>query len=452
MTDEPFVKSLGELRVERTLGSDPAMPSVEAVHPDGRTMRARVLVFAEEMPHEARSAFEAAAAAAAQLDHPSLAVPRVWSSGPPCFAAVDALDGVTLSSWIESAPDMLDVPLAAALAVDIARALAAAHAASLVHGGVGLDSIFVLRTGRPVLTDFAIAALGGTLANSYSQFLGFVVMHMAPEQVDTPGATAATDVFALGSMLYRLLTGKFPFDAPSPLGITLALSMGSFDPVEASAPDVPDQLRELVHAMLSTAPGDRPDAAKVAAELSRIAAPDEEDRHDALRSLFFPGETAPAPPAPHVSQPSPAERVVLPEAAPPAPAPKAVGPPTVRDLASAIAAPSAGPPEPERWVESAGFDDAPTEFDPQFFGAEHAGATPPTMVMSPATYPQPAANASFAGPDRASSAPVRHEAPPVHRGSVRSDGSPSPLVWIAVAVVAFLILGAATLTAIALAS
>jgi serine/threonine protein kinase len=322
-------ETLGELRVARVLDADPVLPRFAAVHFDGRPMRAIMLA----LPGAELSETDAEQAAA--LVHPSIAAPRVWSRSP-AFTAVDAIDGEPLSAL---AGKPVDADRVIAVAVDLAEALERAHGAGVVHGGVGLRSIVITRTGRAVLEDFAIARLASALVNRHSSVLASMAASLAPEQMDTAEVTAATDVFAAGSVLYRLLTGVHPFDVPSPLGMTLKMSMGMIEPVAVKAPRTPAPFAQLVERMLAKAPNERPSARDVAVALLAMS-PREEPRRDALRRWV----PARAEPVESVAQ-TPASP------APIAPAPRAPAPP---------------PPRPEEWVESAVFDDGvATEFTPE---------------------------------------------------------------------------------------
>ncbi|MBX3274590.1 MAG: protein kinase, partial [Sandaracinaceae bacterium] len=267
----PFTKQLGELRVERTLEDDVAAPCVEAVDPDGRRFRARVLAIPGAEP-DALARFEGAAAAAATLAHPSLEAPQRYARGPLPFVASAWRERASLGP-LATAP--LEPARVTAIGLDVAAALAAAHAASVVHGGVGLGAIGIDAGGRALLGDFAIGELVASLAQAHSQVLGTAAIALAPEHLAGGAPGPATDVFALGSTLYRLLTGAFPFEAPSPLAMTLKLQMGTYDSLDERAPSAPAPLRALIHAMLATDPSARPSAADVAAGLRAIAPPDE---------------------------------------------------------------------------------------------------------------------------------------------------------------------------------
>lgn len=486
-----FVETLGVLRVERTLENDLAAPCLEVVHPDGRVMRARALAIPETLEVDVLQAFERRALAASSLRHPSLAVPLVWSSTSPPFVAGVCPSGPSVASLLTGGLDRLAAEQVSGIGLDVAEALTVAHEAGVAHGGVGLSSLVVTAEGRAVLTDFAIAELVAALVNTHSHVLGTAAAYLAPEHLTGTATSSATDVFALGSALYRLLTGAYPFDAPSPLGMTLKLQMGSFDRVESSAPDTPAPLCELISAMLAQAPDARPTAARVASELSYLAQ-NEEPRRRALRALLgatdVPGPLLQAAPATAAVPVAPLAGAV---SAPPAPAPpSAAGPawsgasaspaaasydsafpasapadvappplaparvhserqvderPTVRGgipiFSEEELATAAGEPGPEDVAlhneVAIGFDDSRTEVTgPGFAGVESTVVLPASSL--------PGARPSVPMPLTDLHAP---SAPASHAGGDRYPA----LVWVGVAAMALVILVGTFLLAVALA-
>jgi serine/threonine-protein kinase len=302
--------------------------------------------------------------------------------------------------------------------VDLAEALEAAHAAGVVHGGVGLDGVMVSREGRAILADFAIAGLAGALANTHSQLLGSVAATLTPEHLNDLPTSAATDVFALGSLLYRLLAGAYPFDAPSPMGMTLKLSMGTFDRLESKAPATPSGLAALVHRMIAPSPSDRPSAREVVSGLLELG-PREDARRQRIRSIL--------PPAPERAAPS---------------APRSTPPPTESTQSVHVGSQAAIPPPtsagsaPE-WVDSMGFDEsAATEYTPELARAIEADAGIASPLLGA---PREPARRASAPPPRMSTPHSRAE-------------SPTPIALYAViAFFAIVILAGTVVTVVALA-
>jgi serine/threonine-protein kinase len=147
---------------------------------------------------------------------------------------------------------------AARIALAVAEGLAAAHAAGVVHRDLKPANILLEPGGRVVLTDFGIAR--AVVAEASSRTLGGVVgtpLYMAPEQVSGEPVDARADLYAVGLLLYELLTGELPFSGDSPWAAALArLRQAPPDPRQRA--NVPAPLAELALRCLARAPEDRP--------------------------------------------------------------------------------------------------------------------------------------------------------------------------------------------------
>jgi eukaryotic-like serine/threonine-protein kinase len=151
----------------------------------------------------------------ASLDHPNIVrVFDVGMSGARPFLVSELLDGETLRATIDRGPVAPESTRAIACAV--ASGLAAAHARGLVHRDLKPENIFVTRSGSIKILDFGIAklaqdpALPRGLATLTGVLLG-TAGYLAPEQVRGEAVDARTDLFALGSILFELITGQRAF-------------------------------------------------------------------------------------------------------------------------------------------------------------------------------------------------------------------------------------------------
>jgi len=173
------------------------------------------------------------------------------------YLVMDWIDGQTLATLVDDGP--LAGHGAAAIGAQIARALAAVHEVGIVHCDVKPDNVMVAhrRDGDPLrvqLIDFGVARLPAPTKPVH--LVTGTPVYMAPEQWHgTP--EAASDVYALGCVLYELLTGAPPF-AGSYAEVMTAHMERAPEPIRRWRPDVPKVLEDQVLAMLAKAPAARP--------------------------------------------------------------------------------------------------------------------------------------------------------------------------------------------------
>jgi serine/threonine-protein kinase len=218
---------------------------------------------------ELRRRFLREARLAARLSHPN--VVRVFDVGEDDgrpFIAMEYVEGETLAELV-ARRGRLPAGEAAELGMQMCSGLAAAHAAGLVHRDVKPQNLLLRTDGVLKLGDFGIAVgHEGTRLTLAGTVLG-TAGYLAPEQARGEQVTAAADIYAVGAVLYELLTGE-----PSRTARSLA-ELGSEDgfappDLAAGAPDAPPELVAAVTGCLAFRPEDRPPAA---ATLARLLAP-----------------------------------------------------------------------------------------------------------------------------------------------------------------------------------
>jgi serine/threonine protein kinase len=184
------------------------------------------------------------------------------------FIAMEYVEGQTLAELI-GRRGRLPAAQAATLGMQMCAGLAASHAAGLVHRDVKPQNLLLGTDGVLKLGDFGIAVgHEGTKLTLAGTVLG-TAGYLAPEQARGEQVTAAADIYAVGAVLYELLTGEPTRTAGS---LTELGSEDGFRPPDlaARAPDAPPELVAAVAACLSPRPEDRPPSA---AALARLFAP-----------------------------------------------------------------------------------------------------------------------------------------------------------------------------------
>jgi Tol biopolymer transport system component len=189
----------------------------------GRDVAVKVLPIELAASPEALARFEREARAVAALSHPNiLAIFEFGSEGDRAYAVMELLEGETLRERLREGA--LGTRKAVEIAAQIAQGLAAAHERGIVHRDLKPDNVFVLRDGRVKILDFGLAKETAG-PGSQSQLMAAptvnpgtepgavlgTVGYMAPEQVRGQEADARADLFALGVMLYEMLTGRRAF-------------------------------------------------------------------------------------------------------------------------------------------------------------------------------------------------------------------------------------------------
>ncbi len=226
-----------------------------------RTVAIKVLPDHAANDAQFRERFEREARAASALNHPNiLTVFDVGRERDAAFLVMELIDGVTLRERI--ADCALPPREVVSIGAQIADGLAAAHQAGLVHRDLKPDNVMVTRDGRVKILDFGLAKpLATSLAGQHTQtaiseagMLVGTIGYVAPEQVRGGAATAQSDLFSLGVVLYESATGQRAFSRPTTVETLNAILKE--DPPELPA-TVPIGLRQIIAHCLEKEPGRR---------------------------------------------------------------------------------------------------------------------------------------------------------------------------------------------------
>src|SRR5262245_34629627 len=190
------------------------------------------------------------------------------------------------------------------VAVELASGLAHAHSRNVVHRDLKPANVLFDAEGRAKLADFGIARIAvgeGTLTEA-GTVLG-TATYISPEQAAGDAATAASDVYSFGVMLYRMLTGRLPFESPDPIELVALHRDEPVPPITQFREDAPAVLESTATAALEKDPADRPQNGR--ALLSALGVPTQTTFADEDTTRVMPGAAPPTPPPTVVAPPPP---------------------------------------------------------------------------------------------------------------------------------------------------
>ncbi|WP_321470552.1 protein kinase [uncultured Paludibaculum sp.] len=221
------------------------------------------------------------AKAASSLNHPNIVtVHEVIRAGDEVAIAMEFVGGEPLRRYCVEPQPMARV---GQWGSQIAQALAAAHQRRIVHRDIKPENIMVREDGILKILDFGLSARTDLESPAMPAVLPLGTLnYIAPEQTRGETATAASDIFSLGIVLYELATGRHPFGEDSPLDVAEAIGAAEPRPPSTFNPRISSSLNVLLLRMLAKDPARRPSAAEVGAALVALAAP---PRHFSPRGI-----------------------------------------------------------------------------------------------------------------------------------------------------------------------
>ena len=214
-----------------------------------------------------RARLRAEAQALAQLAHPHIA--NVYDYGETDHAGMadvpylvmELVDGICLSPMLAERGS-LPWPAAVSAAAQVGRALAAAHARGVVHRDISPANVLITASGVTVV-DFGLCAVTGARETGPDGDILGTPGYVSPERIDAQPVSSAADVYALGVLLYRMLSGRLPWQATTVSEVLDAqreIEPEPLPPIDG----LPTEVSELCLRCLARQPDDRPVAADVA--------------------------------------------------------------------------------------------------------------------------------------------------------------------------------------------
>lgn len=223
----------------------------------GRRVAVKVLreQFAADPGFLAR--FQREAKAAAALSHPNIVgIYDVGSDGSAQYIVMELVQGRTLKQIIQE-----DGPVSVARIIDLGRQLCEglgyAHEHGIVHRDVKSQNILAGRDGRVKITDFGIAVALGASSLTQSGYVVGSAQYLSPEQARGEPATALSDLYSAGVVLYEMATGRLPFDGETPVAVALKHVQDEPTPPRQLNPRVPESLQTVILRAMAKDPAQR---------------------------------------------------------------------------------------------------------------------------------------------------------------------------------------------------
>jgi len=204
--------------------------------------------------------FDREAKSVAKLNHPNIVSVTDYGNheGMP-YLVMPYIPGGTLKGLLDKKGRM-QWQRAVELILPIADALDYAHNRHIIHRDVKPSNILLTQTGQPMLSDFGVAKVVDT--DDSAELTGTMVTigtpeYMAPEQVNSKHVDARVDIYALGIVLYEMVTGRRPFTADTPMAVMIMHSRDPLPRPTSFVPDLPAQLEYIFYKVLAKDPQER---------------------------------------------------------------------------------------------------------------------------------------------------------------------------------------------------
>jgi serine/threonine-protein kinase len=174
------------------------------------------------------------------------------------YLVTEYIDGGSLRASIESSAPF-PVEKAVAIVRKIAEGMAYCHKNEVIHRDLKPENVLITSDGQPVIMDFGLVLTKGSHRVTYSNLSATMGTpdYMAPEQIDGQRGDQRTDIYALGTILYELLSGSLPFKGDSNMAIMMQHLKNDAPRIDKIVPSVPLSLVAIVATCLARDPQDR---------------------------------------------------------------------------------------------------------------------------------------------------------------------------------------------------
>lgn len=260
-------KKIGRYEIRRMLGAG-GMGEVYLAHDAelDRSIALKILSGELSLDDARRNRFRQEARAVSALNHPNIiTIYEIGETEGGTFLATEFIEGETLRDILKRQP--LSMARALKIAEQIANALAAAHAANIIHRDVKPENIMIRRDQIAKILDFGLAkpvirnADGTQKTDEFAQTTPGIVVgsvrYMSPEQARGLGVDERTDVWSLGVVLYEMLTGHQPFNGETASDTLAAVIYKEPEPLAHFVANAPAELQRIVRKTFRKEPDER---------------------------------------------------------------------------------------------------------------------------------------------------------------------------------------------------
>lgn len=250
-------QQVGDYRILGFIGMGGMGEVYHAVHTKlGRPVAVKVLGASSELNESFKTRFFNEARLQASLHHPNIATLYDFQeSGGQLYIFMEFVDGDCLGDLIDG--HAMAVEDALRTFKPIVEAIGYVHSNGIVHRDIKDQNIKMTAAGIPKLLDFGIAkdssshnltSVGGVIGTPH---------YLSPEHLSGLPSSPQTDIWALGILLYKMLTGKVPFDAEDLFSLHMQIKSASFAPAEQRNPAVPREVSQIIAKCLARETTDR---------------------------------------------------------------------------------------------------------------------------------------------------------------------------------------------------
>lgn len=221
-----------------------------------RTVALKFLAPELTRDEEAQKRFIREAETASSLDHPNICtVNEIGQDDGHLFISMELYEGETLQGRIARER----VPYAESLEIarQIAEGLSAAHSKGVIHRDIKPSNIMITHDGQLKILDFGLAKLTSSASVTQAGMTSGTVSYMSPEQTEGKKVDARTDLWALGVVLYQMLTGELPFKGTYDQAVIYSILNEEPPDPTGLAKDVPLRIKTILDKLLAKKPEDR---------------------------------------------------------------------------------------------------------------------------------------------------------------------------------------------------